>query len=73
MPAVGCHAKQKQRMMEIKDTVRIRGGEGERGEPHVCEEEMAVKLSAGQIPAFQRKQPVFSLPETEDTYSFSSQ
>lgn len=35
MPAVGCHAKQKQRMMEIKGTARIRGGEGERGEPHV--------------------------------------
>lgn len=35
MPAVRCHAKPRQRMMEIKGTARIRGGEGERGESHV--------------------------------------
>ncbi len=35
LPVVGCHAKAKQRMMAIKSAARIRGGEGERGEPHV--------------------------------------
>ena len=46
MPAVGCHAKPRQRMMEIKGTARIRGGEGERGEPHVLRRRRLQNLPA---------------------------
>lgn len=48
MPVVGSHAKPRQRMIEIKSTVRIRRGEGERREPHVLEEDMAAQLSDRQ-------------------------
>lgn len=46
IPVVGCHAKPKQQMMEIKVTAWIRGAEGERREPHVSENGSVTKFQS---------------------------
>lgn len=73
MPVVGCHAKARQRMMEIKGTARIRGAEGERGEPHVSKRRRRKNFQmVKSLPTSPRKQlsmRTFYLPQYLSTAS----
>lgn len=69
MPAVGLHAKQKQRMMEIKGAARIRGGEGGRAEPHVWKRRRLQNFKLGKSQPL--KENIFVFIWHGGNYSFA--